>query len=122
MEYVSQTTTQSQKKGGTPMTDLIVKDITISVNRIKKSNLAKYGKYQQFISEQDTKNYLNNLTKEQKLALIRAYQLIQDTKLQINKYTQTKLNKVSVSTDTNSNQSELKQTQTQTKSTKKGAK
>lgn len=120
MKHVSQTTTQSQKKGGTPMTDLIVKDITISVNRIKKSNLTKYGKYQQFISEQDTKNYLNNLTKEQKLALLNAYQLIQDTKLQFNKHTQTqtKLNKAYGSTDPNFHPSELNQT----KSTKKGAK
>lgn len=84
-----QPTTNSKKGGTTMQSKQIILDLTISINRIKKVNYNRTHKYQNYIQETDTTQILNkHFTTEEKLQILKAYNIINNTKIKINKITQ----------------------------------
>lgn len=62
----------------------IIKDLTISVNRIKKARYTKHKQYQHYLQEVDTITILNTeFTKEQLQKIHQAYNIINQAKLRI---------------------------------------
>ena len=62
----------------------IIKDLTISVNRIKKARYTKHKQYQNYLQEVDTITILNTeFTKEQLQNIHQAYNIINQAKLKI---------------------------------------
>ena len=62
----------------------IIKDLTISVNRIKKARYAKHKQHQHYLQEVDTITILNTeFTKEQLKNIHQAYNIINQAKLKI---------------------------------------
>ena len=72
----------------------ILKDLTISANRIKKAKYNKYGTYQNYLTEETTATKLKEMyTQEQLKQIKKAYLIINQVKLNLANNRQDKLDK-----------------------------
>ena len=92
--YITEIQQPRKKENQNMENKQILKDLTISANRIKKANYNKYGTYQNYLTEESTANKLKEMyTKEQLNQIKKAYLIINQVKLNLANNRQDKLDK-----------------------------